>query len=300
MHVALTGSHGLIGTALTASLEADGHQVTAITRGASPAGAGATATWDPEAGTIDTTALTGVDAVVHLAGEGIASHRWTPEQKHRIRDSRVKATSLLAHTLAELDDGPGVLVSGSAIGYYGSHRGDELLDEASSEGPDFLAAVCGLWEDATRPAADAGVRVATIRSGIVLSGKGGALAKQLVPFKLGLGGPVGRGGRWTSWISLTDEVAAIRYLLDHPVSGPVNLTAPNPVTNADFTHALGRALHRPTVVPIPTFVRHVPFGVGELADNLLLASQRVTPKVLLGAGFTFEHPVLDEALSAEL
>ena len=160
--------------------------------------------------------------------------------------------------------------------------------------------MCGLWEDASPSRGRCRVRVATIRTGIVLSGKGGALAKQLLPFKLGLGGPVGRGGRWTSWISLTDEVAAIRFLLDHPVSGPVNLTAPNPVTNADFTHTLGRALHRPTVVPIPTFVRHVPFGVGELADDLLFASQRVTPKVLLGEGFTFEHPVLDEALSAEL
>ena len=298
MHVALTGSHGLIGTALTESLEADGHQVTALRR--TPSSAATGATWNPEAGTIDTAALEGVDAVVHLAGEGIAAHRWTTEQKHRIRDSRVKATSLLAHTLAELDGGPKVLVSASAIGYYGSDRGDEVLDESSTEGHDFLAAVCGLWEDATRPAADAGVRVATIRSGIVLTGRGGALAKQLLLFKLGLGGPVGRGGRWTSWISLTDEVAAIRFLLDHPVSGPVNLTAPNPVTNADFTRALGRALHRPTVLPVPTFVRHVPFGIGELADNLLLASQRVTPRALVGAGFTFEHPVLDEALAAEL
>jgi len=295
MHVALTGSHGLIGTALTASLRADGHEVTAFTRNASP---GESATWDPEGGTIDTAALAGVDAVVHLAGEGIASHRWTPEQKHRIRDSRVKATSLLAHTLAELDDGPKVLVSGSAIGYYGD-RGDEVLTEQSAPGDDFLASICVPWEAAAQPAADAGIRVATIRTGIVLSTDGGALPKLLPLFKLGLGGKYGSGRQWWSWITLEDELAAITFLLDHEVRGPVNLTAPGAVTNADFAKELGHVLHRPSLLPVPAFGPKLVVG-GELAQALLFTSARVQPTVLEAAGFTFANPDLDGALRAVL
>lgn len=300
MDVAVTGSHGLIGTALKASLEADGHRVRPLTRpGGRPSADGIE--WDPAAGTIDAESLEGVQAVVNLAGEGIASHRWTAEQKHRIRDSRVAATTLLAEALTALSHPPEVLVSGSAIGYYGGDNGDRVLTEDSPEGDDFLAAVCGLWEDSAKPVAAAGIRLASIRTGIVLAREGGALAKQLLPYRLGLGGPAGRGDGWLGWISLDDEVTAIRFLIDHPeVSGPVNLTAPNPVTSREFARSLGRAVHRPAVLPIPRVVRHLPFGVGELADNLLFASQRAEPRVLLEAGFGFSQPTLAEALDKAL
>lgn len=297
MDIAITGASGFIGRALCASLRSDGHRVIPVVRSA--AGDGAIA-WDPARGTIDAVALEGIDAVVHLAGEGIASGPWTDAQRRRIHDSRSVGTALIARTLAGLQRPPATLVSGSAIGYYGS-RGDEELTESSVPGDDFLARVCIDWEEAARPATDAGIRTAFLRTGVVLDRRGGALAKQLPLFKLFLGGRAGRGDQWLSWITLHDEVAAIRHILTHPtVSGAVNLTAPNPVTNAAFTEALGTALHRPTVVTVPRFVRRLPGGVGDLVDSLLFSSARVLPEALLASGFSFAHATLDEALDAVL
>jgi uncharacterized protein (TIGR01777 family) len=236
--------------------------------------------------------------VVHLAGEGIGDRRWTAEHKQRVLESRTKGTALLVTALAALDAKPSVLVSGSAVGFYGD-RGDEVLDETSAPGDLFLSEVCVAWEAAAAPALEAGIRVAFARTGIVLSPAGGALKPLLRLFKLGLGGRLGRGTQWMSWISIDDEVGALRYLLDHDVAGPVNLTAPAPVTNADFTRALGQALHRPTVVPVPRFGPRLLLG-GELADELLFASQRATPRVLGDAGYTFRHPALADALAAVL
>ncbi len=293
MDVAITGSHGLIGKALAASLEADGHSVRPVVRSGGGAGA---VTWDLDAGRIDAAGLEGVHAVVHLAGEGIASARWTEEQKRRIHDSRTQGTTLLSGAIAGLDQKPKALVSGSAIGIYGSDRGDHVLTETSGLGHDFLAGVCKDWEASTALAEEAGIRVAHLRSGVVLSGKGGALATQLPIFKLGLGGPAGSGRQWLSWVSLDDEVAAIRFLIDHDVSGPVNVAAPAAVTNAEFTKALGRALRRPTFLRIPRLVAKAPMGIGDLAGSLLFASQRVAPAVLEANGFRFSHPDLDGAL----
>lgn len=302
VRVAVTGATGLIGRALVESLTADGHLVTRILRRPPDPGTVPDGTdhvlWDPAAGRIDAAGLEGVDAVIHLAGEPIASHRWTAEQKARIRDSRVAGTRLLARTLAGLDQPPRVLVSGSAIGVYGD-RGDDVVDETASPGDDFLAQVCVEWEAATEEAADAGIRVAHARTGIVLSGRGGALARMLPLFRLGLGGRLGSGRQWWSWISLTDEVAALRWLVDHDVTGPVNLTAPSPVTNAEFTRTLARVLHRPAVVPAPRFALGLVLG-RELADALLFTSARVLPVRLGESGFTFAHDDLATALAAEL
>jgi uncharacterized protein (TIGR01777 family) len=297
MQIAITGSSGLIGTALTRSLEADGHQVIPVVRSEGRPGS---IRWDPAAGTIDGGGLEGLDAVVHLAGEGIASGPWTTAQRERIHESRRAGTQTLATALAACASPPPVLLSGSAIGYYGD-RGAEELTEASSAGSDFLADVCVAWEAATAPAADAGIRVAHLRTGIVLDRRGGALAKQLPIFKLGLGGKAGRGTQWMSWITLEDEVRAIRWALEHDaVQGAVNLTAPAPVTNAEFTKGLGAAVHRPTVLTIPRFVRHAPFGIGDLVGSLLFSSARVLPDALLASGFEFRHPTLDEGLAAVL
>lgn len=297
MDVAVTGSSGLIGSALVRSLEQDGHTVVPVVR--RPARPGERAvTWDVEAGTIDAAGLEGVDAVVHLAGEGIAEKRWSAEQKARILRSRTHGTVLLAGALAGLDDPPSVLLSGSAIGYYGD-RGDEVLTEASDPGDIFLSEVCVAWEAAAEQAVDAGIRTAFLRTGIVLDRHGGALAKTLPLFKLGLGGRLGPGTQWWSWISLEDEVRAIRFLLEADVAGPVNLTGPAPVTNADFTKALGRVLGRPTALPVPRFGPKLLLG-GELAEQLLFASQRVQPSVLEQAGFAFSHPDVESALRAVL
>ncbi len=302
MDVAITGSHGLIGTALSRSLRDDGHVVVPVVRGGDDGGdgsAGRVVRWDVQGATIDADALEGVDAVVHLAGAGVASGRWTDEQRRRIRESRTRGTALLAEALAGLDTKPAVLVSGSAIGYYGD-RGDAELTEASPPGADFLAHVCRDWEAATGMAEAAGIRVAHIRSGVVLSTEGGALAAQLRPFKLGLGGPAGDGRQWLSWITLDDEVGAIRFLIDHEVSGPVNLTAPAPVRNAEFTRTLGKVLHRPTVLRIPRAITRLPAGVGDLVESLLFTSARVAPTVLVGAGYPFAHRDLHTALEAVL
>jgi uncharacterized protein (TIGR01777 family) len=297
MHVGITGASGLIGTALTTHLRDRGHQTTAFVRRAPAAGE---IGWDPAAGRLDPGDLAGIDAVVHLAGAGIGDHRWTDEYKATLMSSRVDGTSLLAKTMAELGtDGPNVLLSGSAIGFYGA-RGDLTLDETSDSGDGFLAEICRAWEASTTPASAAGLRVAHLRTGIVLSKAGGALKKMLPLFKLGAGGRFGSGEQWMSWISITDEVRAIEHLLTADAEGAVNLTAPNPVRNKEFADILGHVLHRPTILPVPSFGPKLLLG-GELADALLFDGQRVLPGVLAAdAGFSFAHPDLATALRAVL
>ena len=292
MKVAVTGSSGFIGTALTAALVAAGHDVVRVVRGAG--GGPGTVRWDPKTASIDAAGLAGIDAAVHLAGAGIADHRWTDDYKRELVASRLDGTSLLARTLAGLDRPPAVLVSASGIDYYGD-RGDEVLDETASKGTGFLSDLCAGWEAAADPAREAGIRVAHTRSGIVLSPRGGALKKQLPLFKLGLGGRFGSGRQWQSWITLDDEVGAILHLLTTEGAGPVNLTAPNPVTNAEFTKTLGAVLHRPAVLPVPSFGPKLVVG-SELADVLLFESKRVVPRALERNGYTFRYPTLDAAL----
>jgi uncharacterized protein len=296
MRVAITGSTGLIGSALKPHLESLGHEVIRVVRG-DPTGTDIV--WSPAESRIDPHALDGVDAVVHLAGAGIGDHRWTDDYKRELLESRTKGTTLIAEAIASADNGPTVLLSGSAIGIYGA-RGDEVLTEECAPGGGFLADICVQWEQATGAADAAGVRVVHLRTGIVLSAEGGALKKQLPLFKFGLGGKMGSGDQWQSWISIDDEVAAISHLLTADTSGAVNLTAPQPVTNAEFTDTLGDVLHRPTFLPIPKFGPKILLG-GELADNLLFSGQRVVPTILSNdEGFTFRHPDLATALHALL
>jgi uncharacterized protein (TIGR01777 family) len=296
MDIAVTGSSGLIGSALRSALEQAGHRMVPMVR--SQAG-GDALQWDPDRAVIDAGGLEGIGAVVHLAGEGIGDRRWNEAQKARIRESRTRGTGLLAETLAKLNRPPKVLLSASAVGYYGD-RGDEVLTEASRAGSGFLAEVCVAWEAAATPAKEVGIRVSHLRSGIVLAPSGGALPKMLTPFKLGLGGRLGSGSQWMSWISIDDEVGAILHLLGEAApAGPVNLTAPNPVTNADFTKALGRALGRPAVLPVPRLGLKLLVG-GEMAEEMLLAGQRALPTRLLDSGYTFTHPELADALAAVL
>lgn len=295
MRIAITGSSGFIGSALKASLEADGHDVLRVVRAGGWSG---TTQWDVERGEIDPAAFEGLDGVVHLAGEGIGDKRWTDDQKRKILESRTKGTALLCEALASLNEKPPVLVSGSAIGFYGD-RGDEQLTETSAPGEGFLANVAVAWEAATEPAAAAGIRVVKARTGIALGRDGGALPRLVRLARLGVLGKLGSGRQWMSWISLADEIGALRFLLEHPVSGPVNLTAPGPVTNAVFTKALGRVVHRPTVLPIPSFGPKLLLGA-ELADALLFEGQRVLPDVLLDAGYEFRHDELETALHAIL
>jgi len=292
VRIAVTGSSGFIGSELVRSLRADGHDVVRIVR--SDDGASDTARWDIDAGEIDAGALEGLDGAVHLAGEGIGEKRWTREQKRRILESRTRGTTLLATTLAGLDAPPPVLVSGSAIGYYGD-RGDEVLSEASGPGSGFLTEVVLAWEAATAPAREAGIRVAAARSGIVLHPDGGVLQRLARLARFGLLGTLGSGHQWMSWITREDQVRALRHLLDHPLAGPVNLTAPEPATNETFTKALGRVLHRPTFLPIPSFGPKALLG-SELADSLLYEGQRVRPVRLLESGFDFTQPALEPAL----
>jgi hypothetical protein len=296
MKIIVTGSSGLVGSALVPSLLGRGHEVTRLVRGTPGSGTAGVreAAWHPERGEIDAAALEGHDAAVHLAGENIAAGRWTDEQKRRIRESRVRGTSLLAGALAGLREKPGALISASAIGYYGD-RGTEVLTEESAPGKDFLADVCREWESAAEPAHAAGIRTVLLRFGLILSADGGALAKMLLPFKLGVGGRVGDGRQFYSWVTLDDVINVIHFALaEETLSGPVNVVAPKPVTNAEFTKALGRALGRPTLFPAPAFGLRLAFG--EMADALLLASERVEPERLLSAGFQFKHPDIDAAL----
>jgi len=292
MRIAVSGSSGLIGSALVARLTAEGHDVRRLVRGGG--GNPGDVAWDPVAGTVDHAALAGTEAVVHLAGAGIGDRRWTRARKEVIRASRVDGTAALSRAVAGLDPPPAVLVSGSAIGWYGD-RGDEELTEDSGPGGGFLAEVCRAWEAATAPAADAGVRVVHVRSGVVQSPAGGALARQLPLFRLGLGGPLGRGRQYISWISLDDEVGALGHALTAgSLAGPVNLVAPAPVTGAEYARTLGRVLGRPARLPVPRAAMAVPFG-RELVDELL-ASQRVRPGRLEAAGYRFAHRELEPAL----
>jgi uncharacterized protein len=295
MDVVITGSHGLIGSALLPALVAAGHRPIRLVR-SSPVGD--EIRWDPAQGTIDAGSLEGVGAVIHLAGAGICDKRWTPAYRQLLIDSRRLGTQTLSGALTGLQRKPAVLLSGSAIGIYGN-RGDDVLTEDSPTGRGFLADLCTGWEAATQPAQDAGVRVVHLRTGVVLSAKGGALAKQLLPFKLGLGGRVGNGKQWFSWISLEDEVRAIIHLLTASVAGPVNLTAPNPVTNNEFTKALGAALKRPTLLPMPLPAVRALLG-RDLVQQLLLDSQRVLPNQLSASGFVFDHTTVKQALTSIL
>ena len=295
MRVIISGASGLIGSALCSELRSGQHDVVTLVR--RPAGAGEVQ-WDPANGVLPADALEGADAVVHLAGAGIGDHRWTAEYKREILDSRVRSTTLLAETIAACTQRPPVFLSGSAIGIYGASD-DRELDEQSPVGSGFLADTCRQWEAAALPAAAAGTRVAYLRTGIVLTPKGGALKKMLPLFKLFAGGRFGNGKQWQSWISLPDEVGAICHLLTSDVEGPVNLTAPNPITNAGFAKQLGKALGRPSVVPVPSFGPKLLLG-SELAEALLFTGQNVLPKVLQQSGYRFQHPRLDEAFVALL
>lgn len=295
MRVVVSGASGLIGSALCASLTGDGHEVVKLVRRGAGAGE---VQWDPKHSQLSVGALEGTDAVIHLAGAGIGDHRWTDAYKAEIRDSRVLSTELLAKAIAGCDNGPKVMLSGSAIGCYGD-SGDRELDENSPLATDFLADVCRVWEAATGAAEAAGTRVVHLRTGIVLAAQGGALGKMLPLFKLGLGGKFGNGRQWQSWISLDDEVGAIRHLLTTEVRGPVNLTAPNPVTGSEFAHTLGKVLHRPSFVPVPSFGPKLLLG-GELVEALLLSGQRVLPKALQASGYKFQHETLEVALRAVL
>ncbi|MDQ4133995.1 MAG: TIGR01777 family oxidoreductase [Actinomycetota bacterium] len=299
MRVAVTGSHGFIGSALVRALEHEGDQVTRLVRGGANAEANALVAWDPQAGTIDAAGLEGQDAVVHLAGAGIGDHRWTADYKAIVRESRVKGTDLLARTLAGLERPPAVLVSGSAVGYYGD-RGDDELTESSPPGSGFLAEVVQAWEAAAAPAADAGIRLVNIRSGIVQSPRGGALGKLLLPFKLGVGGRLGSGRQWLSWVSIDDEIGAIRHALtEDSLWGPMNATAPAPVTNAEYTAALAAALRRPAFIPVPTPVLQLRFG-RQMVEEMLLGGQRVLPAALESSGYRFRHRTIEEALTSLL
>lgn len=291
MRIALTGSSGLIGTALAYRLKADGHEVVAVVRH-SPAGH--EIGWSIDENRIDADAFSDVDAVVHLAGAGIADHRWTKAYKDELVRSRNVGTRLIGEAVCSAKRPPAVLLSASAVGFYGASP-TEQFDESSAAGSGFLAELCQSWEGAAERVSSVGTRVAFMRTGVVLSKDGGALRKQLPLFKLGLGGKMGDGSQWLSWISITDAVGAIVHLLDSEVAGPVNLTAPTPVTNAEFTRALGTALRRPTWLPIPKFGPQLLLG-RELAQNLLFTGQQVVPSVLANDGYEFVHQDIASAL----
>ncbi|MFJ3669970.1 TIGR01777 family oxidoreductase [Streptomyces sp. NPDC090106] len=301
MRVAITGSTGLIGSALTRSLLDDGHQVLRLVRersASAPHGDGSeSAVWDPDAGRITPGALDGADAVVHLAGAGIGDKRWTEAYKRLVRDSRVKGTTTVARAVAESAAPPRVLVSASATGYYGD-TGDRVIGEDAPVGDDFLAGVCADWEASADPAREAGVRVVHPRTGLVVSAKGGAFGKLLPPARFGLGGRLGSGEQYWPFISLTDHIAALRFAIEHEgLSGPANFTAPEPVTNAAVTRAVGRALHRPTPAAVPAFALRA--ALGEFAETVT-CSCRAVPNALLAAGFEFAHPTIDAALDSVL
>ena len=288
----ISGSTGLIGRALVGRLEADGHEVVRLVRPETTGGVSGVA-WDPARGVLDPSELEGFDAVVHLAGENIANRRWSEEQKRRIRDSRVVGTKLLSTTLANLDSPPSVLICASAGGYYGD-RGDEILTDSAGTGSDFIAQATKEWEEACEPAAEAGIRVVNLRISVVLTSSGGMLKRVLPIFKMGLGGKLGSGSQYFSWITLDDAIESIVWTMDRDeLSGGINITSPNPVTNAEFTRALGRALGRPAIFSVPRFALRI--MQGDLAD-VVLSSLRMEPERLAESGFEFSHPEIDDAL----
>ncbi|MBT2448582.1 TIGR01777 family oxidoreductase [Streptomyces sp. ISL-43] len=295
MRIAVTGATGLIGSALGRSLRADGHEVVRFVR-REPAAADE-ASWDPERGYVDPAGLAGCDAVVHLAGAGVGDHRWTAEYKRKIRDSRVKGTAAMARAVAAMAEPPAAFVCGTAIGYYGD-TGDRAVDEDAPAGEGFLPEVCVDWEAAAAPAQEAGVRTVFARTGLVVAAEGGAWGQLFPIFKAGIGGRLGNGRQYWSHISMHDEIAALRFLVDTPsVSGPVNLTAPEPLTNREVTAAMGRVLRRPAVFAVPAPVMRV--VLGEFSQDVL-GSQRVRPARLLESGFVFRHPGIDDSIRAAL
>ncbi len=289
MLIAITGATGFIGSALCKHLIRSGHSILGISRSK-----GSDIQWNLESGEIEGSKLSGVDAVIHLAGENIASRRWSEQQKKRILDSRVRGTELICKAISELSKPPRVLLSGSALGIYGN-RGNEKLDESSSHGSGFLADVVSKWEVATQTADAAGIRVVHLRTGLVQSPSNGMLKKMLPIFQFGLGGRLGSGNQFWSWISLEDEIRLIEWLLSAEISGPVNLTAPRPVTNTEFTHVLGKVLQRPTFFPVPDFGPRLILGK-ELASELIHNSLRVFPQRAINAGFEFKHEVLEDSM----
>ncbi len=297
MRVGVTGASGLIGRSLVGALRERGDTIVTFVRPTTTSHGGDVVRWDPERALFDDADIkraSGFDAVVHLAGAGIGDRRWSPARKREILASRVQSTSLLVNALGELANGVEILASASAVGWYGS-RGDEGLDEESPRGEGFLSDVCVAWENATSPLEERGMGVAHLRSGIVLSSRGGALKKQLTLFRSGLGGSYGAGGQWMSVISLYDEVRALLWTIDHRLTGPVNLVAPQPITNRAFTRVLARTLRRPALLTVPKWTLKAALGA-EMADELILASQRVTPKSLLSSNFKFEHEDANVAL----
>ncbi len=296
LRIAITGATGLVGSRLTPFLRAGGHAVHRIVR--TPTGAADEIVWSPSEGRIDADALEGVDAIIHMAGASIAGGRWNAKRMQQIRSSRIEGTSLLAETLASLNRPPAVLVSTSAVGYYGL-RGDQLLDETSSSGDGFLAEVCRQWEAAADPARTAGIRVVHPRFGVVVAGEGGMIGQLTLPFKLGLGGRIGSGDQYLSWIAIDDLLSVLlESIMNDGLDGPVNAVSPGIITNQQFTDAMGSVLGRPTIVPVPTTAAKVAFG--QMADELLLASQRVEPAQLHQAGFDFSYRSIDTALQHEL
>lgn len=296
MKVAVTGSSGLIGGALTASLSQSGVDVLRLVRDRQAVGDGA-AFWDPANGVLDPAALANVDAVVHLSGLSIAAKRWSAARKAALRAARIDSGKLLAETVAAMDAPPPVLISASALGIYG-HRGDTVLDEESGRGEGFLADLTADWEASLEPARAKGVRVACARFGVVICRRSDPLSRLVPLFRLGLGGPIGSGRQWLSWVHLNDAVKSVRFALDNPaVDGAFNAVAPNPVTNAEFTKALGRALRRPALLPAPAFAVRLAFG--QMAVETILAGTRVLPKRLEALGFTFDYPTIAQALQAE-
>lgn len=310
LKVAVTGASGFIGSALAASLASDGHDVVRLVRDRQRStGDAAAVFWDPREGALDPGELEGIDVLVHLAGAGVGDRRWTPDRKKEILESRTLGTRLVAETLASLSRPPEVLVSGSAVGFYGN-GGDTVLTEESERGSGFLAELVEAWEGAAKPATEAGIRVVHPRTGVVLGRDGGLLKQLLLPFRLGLGGRLGPGTQWVSWISLHDEVRALRFLSGIPTdgerpddgvlpSGPVNLVAPNPVTYGDLAKALGRAVRRPSFMPTPVAPLRLIYG-SQLVEEVMLVSQRAEPSVLASAGFEFSHRDIDDALHSEL
>lgn len=291
MKVVVSGASGLIGSELVPALRASGHEVIRLVR-REVAGADEVA-WNPATGSLDAHLLEGVDAIVNLSGENIGQ-RWTASRKREILESRLAATGLLARTAAALDPRPSVFVSAGGVGVYGD-RGDEIVTEESTLGSGFEADVVRAWEAAAAPARDAGIRVVNFRQGVVLAKEGGALARMLLPFKLGVGGRVGSGKQWWSWVAIDDVTAAYGFVLGHEIDGVVNLTAPNPVTNAQFADALGKALGRPTILPTPAFAIRALFG--EMGEDVLLCGRRALPARLIESGFDFSAPTIDTALS---